>query len=190
MLAPTDVSTLAMLGAGAMSFDQIAGVRAVRSIERVLVWSRDRSNARLVAEIVGGEAVDDPNEAVAQADLISCATPARQPLFSDSSVKEVAHVNAIGAFTPEMVEVPAELLKRAYVVVDDLAAAAVEAGDLIQAGREPDTDLRELLADTAPEIREDVTVFKSVGIAAQDVAAAHRALTNAEHLGLGMFLPG
>jgi ornithine cyclodeaminase len=190
MLAPTDVSTLAMLGAGSMSFDQIAGVRAVRSIERVLVWSRDRSNARLVADLVGGEAVDDPNEAVARADVISCATPAHQPLFTDSAVKEIAHVNAIGAFTPEMVEVPAELLKRAYVVVDDLDAAAVEAGDLIQAGREPDTTLRELLADTAPEIREDVTVFKSVGIAAQDVAAAHRALTNAEHLGLGMFLPG
>jgi ornithine cyclodeaminase len=190
MMAPSDVSTMAMLGAGAMSFDQIAGVRAVRSIERVLVWSRDRSNARLVADLVGGAAVEDPNEAVAQADVISCATPSRQPLFSDSVVKEIAHVNAIGAFTPEMVELPAELLKRAYVVVDDVEAAAAEAGDLIQAGREPDTTLRELLADTAPEITEDVTVFKSVGIAAQDVAAAHLALANAEHLSLGMFLPG
>jgi ornithine cyclodeaminase len=134
--------------------------------------------------------VADPNEAVSEADVISCATPARQPLFSDSAVRETAHVNAVGAFTPEMVEIPAELMKRAYVVVDDVVAAAAEAGDLIQAGREPDTTLRELLADTAPEIKEDVTVFKSVGVAAQDVAAAHLALTNAERMGLGLFLPG
>jgi ornithine cyclodeaminase len=105
-------------------------------------------------------------------------------------VKEIAHVNAVGAFTPEMAELPPELLKRAYVVVDDVEAAAAEAGDLIQAERDPDTTLRELLADTAPDINEGVTVFKSVGVAAQDVAAAHLALTNAERLGLGTFLPG
>jgi len=190
MLAPRDVSTLAMLGAGAMAFDQIQAVKSVRRIERVLVWSRDRSNARMIADMVGGEPVGDANEAVAEADVISCATPARQALFADSAVKEVAHVNAVGAFTPEMVELPAELLKRAYVVVDDIDAAAAEAGDLIQAGRAPDTTLRELLADKAPEIREDVTVFKSVGVAAQDVAAAHLALVNADRLGLGMLLPG
>jgi ornithine cyclodeaminase len=190
MLAPREVSTLAMLGAGAMAFDQVQAVKSVRRIERVLVWSRDRSNARMIADMVGGEPVADANEAVAEADVISCATPATAPLFSDSAVREVAHVNAVGAFTPEMVELPAELLKRAYVVVDDLEAAAAEAGDLIQADREPDTTLRELLADKAPEIREDVTVFKSVGVAVQDVAAAHLALSNADRLGLGMLLPG
>jgi ornithine cyclodeaminase len=190
MLAPREVSTLAMLGAGAMAFDQVQAVKSVRRIERVLVWSRDRSNARMIADMVGGEPVADANEAVAEADVISCATPATAPLFSDSAVREVAHVNAVGAFTPEMVELPPELLKRAYVVVDDLEAAAAEAGDLIQADREPDTTLRELLADKAPEIREDVTVFKSVGVAVQDVAAAHLALSNADRLGLGMLLPG
>jgi ornithine cyclodeaminase len=190
MLAPRDVSTLAMLGAGAMAFDQVEAVRSVRRIERILVWSRDRSNARLIADMVGGETVADANEAVAEADVISCATPARAPLFLDSAVKEIAHVNAVGAFTPEMAELPPELLKRAYVVVDSVEAAAAEAGDLIQAERDPDTTLRELLADTAPDINEGVTVFKSVGVAAQDVAAAHLALTNAERLGLGTFLPG
>jgi ornithine cyclodeaminase len=190
LLATTDSSTLAMLGAGAMAFDQIQAVRAVRPIERILVWSRNPVNARMVAEMVGAEHVDDADEAVAEADVISCATPATSPILSDSSVRAGAHVNAVGAFTPEMVELPAELLKRAYVVVDDLEAAAAEAGDLIQADREPDTTLRELLADKAPEIREDVTVFKSVGVAVQDVAAAHLALSNADRLGLGMLLPG
>jgi ornithine cyclodeaminase len=181
---------MAMLGSGAMAFDQVAAIRAVRSIDRVLVWSRDRSNARLFAEMVGGEPVADPNEAVAEADVIACATPSRQPLFTESVVRQSVHVNAIGAFTPEMVELPAELLERAYVVVDDIDAAAAEAGDLIQAGRAPNTTLRAMLAGTSPEIGEDVTVFKSVGVAAQDVAAAHLALVNADRLGLGTLLHG
>lgn len=190
LLAPTDAAVLAMLGAGAMAFDQVQAMRAVRPIERILVWSRNPLNARMIAEMVGAEHVDDPDEAVAQADIISCATPATSPILSDRSVREGAHVNAVGAFTPEMVELPADLLERAFVVVDDLGAAAEEAGDLIQAGRLPNTSLRELLAGTSPQIGEDVTVFKSVGVAAQDVAAAHAALVNADRLGIGMLLPG
>jgi len=130
----------------------------------------------MVAEMVGGELVDDVAEAAAQADVISCATPATSPILDGSSVREGAHINAIGAYTPEMAELAPDLLERAYVVVDDLSAAAEEAGDLIQAGRLPDTSLRELLDGTSPEIAEEVTVFKSVGVAAQDVAAAHLAL--------------
>ena len=175
---------------GAMAFDQIEAVRAVRPIDRVMVWSRNPVNARMLAEMVGGEHVDEADEAASQADVISCATPATSPIFSESSVREGAHVNAIGAYTPEMAELAPDLLERAYVVVDDLSAAAEEAGDLIQAGRLPDTSLRELLAGTSPEISEDVTVFKSVGVAAQDVAAAHFALLNAEQLGVGTLLPG
>jgi ornithine cyclodeaminase len=190
LLATTDASTLAMLGAGAMAFDQIQAVRAVRPIDRILVWSRHPLNARMIAEMVGAEHVDDADEAVSQADVISCATPATEPILSDRSVREGAHVNAVGAFTPEMVELPADLLERAYVVVDDFGAAAEEAGDLIQAGRLPNTSLRELLAGTSPQIGEDVTVFKSVGVAAQDVAAAHAALANADRLGIGTLLPG
>jgi ornithine cyclodeaminase len=190
LLATTDSATMAMLGAGAMAFDQIQAIRAVRPIERILVWSRNPLNARMIAEMVGAEHVDDADEAVAQADVISCATPATSPILSDRSVREGAHINAVGAFTPEMVELPPDLLERAYVVVDDFAAASEEAGDLIQAGRLPNTSLRELLAGTSPQIGEDVTVFKSVGVATQDVAAAHTALVDADRLGIGTFLPG
>jgi ornithine cyclodeaminase len=190
LLAPADAAVLAMLGAGAMAFDQIEAVRTVRPIERIMVWSRNPLNARMIAEMVGAEHFDDADEAVSQADIISCATPATTPILSDRSVQPGAHVNAVGAFTPEMVELPPDLLERAYVVVDDLGAAAEEAGDLIQAGRLPNTSLRELLAGTSPQIGEDVTVFKSVGVAAQDVAAAHTALVNADRLGIGLHLPG
>lgn len=188
LLAKEDASTLAMLGAGAMGFDQIEAIRAVRPIKRVMVWSRDINNAQRLADRVKGEAVEDANRAVGQADIVSCATPATTPLFSDDSVNEGTHINAVGAFTPEMAELNPQTLERAYVVVDDVDAAAAEAGDLIQAEREPNTTLRALLAGTAPAIGEDVTVFKSVGVAAQDVAAGAMALRNGTKSGLGKLL--
>ncbi len=186
LLAKDSAKSLAMLGAGAMAYDQVEAVRAVRPIERVLVWSRSEESARRLAGMVDGEVEMDANHAVSQADVVSCATPSRAPLFYEGSVSPGTHLNAVGAFTPEMIELPARLLERAYVVVDDVDSAAAEAGDLIQAGREPSTILRELLAGTHPAIGEDVTVFKSVGVAAQDVAAAHRALQNAAEAELGI----
>ena len=186
LLAKDSASTLAMLGAGAMAFDQVEAVRAVRPIDRVLVWSRSAESAAGFAQRIGGEAVGRADDAVAQADVVSCATPATSPLFDPDAVKPGTHVNAVGAYRPDMAEVPADLLERAYVVVDDVEAAAAEAGDLIQADREPNTTLVDLLADTHPQIGEDVTVFKSVGIAAQDVAAAYRALANADDSGVGV----
>ncbi|MEX1126369.1 MAG: ornithine cyclodeaminase family protein [Acidimicrobiia bacterium] len=188
LLAPPEARTLVMLGAGAMAFDQVEAIRAARPIERILIWSRSGEKARALAGLVGGEAVAYADNAVAEGDIVSCATPATSPLFDASLVRPSTHVNAVGAFTPLMAELPPELLARAYVVVDDFEAAASEAGDLIQAHRQPDTTLRELLAGTNPEIGEDVTVFKSVGVAAQDVAAGYRALMNAAHMGLGPHL--
>lgn len=188
LLAREDARTLVMLGAGAMAFDQIEAVRAVRPIERVLIWSRSTEKARALGGLVGGEAVAYADNAVAEADVISCATPASSPLFDPALVRPLTHVNAVGAFTPWMAELPPDLLNRAYVVVDDLEAAASEAGDLIQAHRQPDTTLRELLAGSNPESSSDVTVFKSVGVAAQDVAAGYRALMNAAGSGIGTLL--
>ncbi len=187
LLTSDQPKSLAMLGAGAMAFDQIEAIRAVRRVDRLLVWSRSPENARALATRAGGEAVDDASEAVAQADVVSCATPATHPLFDGTAVRPGTHINAVGAFTPEMVEIPPDVMARAYVVVDDIDAAAAEAGDLIQAGREPDATLGELLAGTSPG-PADVTLFKSVGVAAQDVAAAKRALDNAAELGLGIEL--
>ncbi len=188
LVAAKTASCLAMLGAGAMAFDQIEAIRAVRPIRRILVWSRSKDRAADFAARVGGESVVDPDEAVGQADVISCATPSHSPLFDDSSVRPGSHVNAVGAFTPAMVELPPGLVRRSYVVVDDFDAAAAEAGDLIQAGSEPSTTLFHLLAGNHPSIDAEVTIFKSVGIAIQDVAAAQRALENAAIAGIGTVL--
>jgi ornithine cyclodeaminase len=187
LLTSDQPKSLAMLGAGAMAYDQIEAIRTVRQIDRLLVWSRTSENASALARRVGGEAVVDANEAVAHADVVSCATPATSPLFDETAIRPGTHINAVGAFTPEMVEVPPEIVRRAFVVVDDVDAAAAEAGDLIQAGRGPDATLGELLAGTLPG-QADVTLFKSVGVAAQDVASARSALENAAELGLGVEL--
>ncbi len=177
LLARPDAGVLAMLGAGAMAPDQIEAVKAVRSIRRVIVWSRSAAHARALAERIGAEWTDDADQAVAEADVVCCATPATAPLFSDSSVRPGTHINAVGAFRPEMAEVPPATLDRAYVVIDDDEAARQEAGDLIQADRFPaNATLGDVLAGRHPAIGEDVTVFKSVGIASQDVAAGVAAL--------------
>ncbi len=188
LLASGEASTLAMFGSGAMAFDQVEAIRTVRPIDRVLVWSRSIENAEKLAARVGGEAVADPDEAAGQADIISCATPSTSPLFDAGTVGPGTHLNAVGAFTPDMVELPPALVERAYIVVEDMEAAAAEAGDLIQAGREANATMRQVLDGSAPQVGEDVTIFKSVGIAAMDVAAAGRALANAERESLGVDL--
>lgn len=188
ILARPDSRTLAMLGAGAMAYDQVRAVQEVRPINDVLIWSRDIANARALAERVGGSAVADPDEAVAEADVISAATPATEPLFAPGSVRPGTHINAVGAFTPAMCEIPPEIVRDAMVIVDDVAAAAEEAGDLLQADRSPDGTVADLLAGrhrgrTGPA---EITFFKSVGIASQDVAAGAAALARAEEMGLGV----
>jgi alanine dehydrogenase len=188
LLAAPTASVLAMLGAGAMAADQVSAVRAVRPIERVLVWSRNGEHAAALADLVGGEVAADADAAVAAADVVCCATPAPSPLFDHMSVGPGTHINAVGAFTPDMAEIPPETMERAYVVVDDVDAASAEAGDLIRADRGPNATIGDLLAGRAPAIGEDVTVFKSVGIASQDVAAAEWALRRAAQLDLGVVL--
>jgi alanine dehydrogenase len=190
ILARPDSRTLALLGAGAMADDQVKAMREVRPIDDVLVWSRTRARAEALAARVGGTAVDDPDRAVEAADIVTTVTPARAPLFRPESIRPGTHLNAVGAHTPEMAEVPADVLARATVFVDDREAAAAEAGDLLQAGREPDGTIADLLAGRVGgrEAHDDITMFKSVGIASQDVAAAAAALLTAEEEGLGIRL--
>jgi ornithine cyclodeaminase len=185
LLADPSAETMAMLGAGAMAADQIEAIRSVRPITGVRIWSRDIANARSLASAVGGSAVATAEEAVRGAEVITTATPARRPLFDARWVASGAHVNAIGAFTPEMCELPPELVREAFVAVDDVEAAAAEAGDLIQAGVHPDATIGDLLAGRISAGR-GATVFKSVGIASQDVAAAAQALERAAELGIGI----
>lgn len=187
LLARPDARTMAMLGSGAMAFDQVMAVKEVRPILDVLVWSRDPAHAAALAERVEGEITQDASEAVGAADVVTSATPSRIPLFDPEVVRPGTHINAVGAFTPEMSEIPPEVVSAARVFVDDVEAAAVEAGDLLQAGREPDGTIGDLLAGRLHVKRshDDITLFKSVGIASQDIAAGAAAVARARELGIG-----
>lgn len=191
LLSPRDAATLAMLGAGVVSAHQIEAVCCVRPIRTITIWSRSTARAHTLANTVRQRhpaiqvvVSEDANAAVAQADVICCATPSRQPLFEATTVRAGTHINAVGAFTPEMTELPSALLRTARVFVDNRQAAAVEAGDLLQAHRDPDGELGDILADRMPgrENTQQITVFKSVGIASQDVAGAVAALLGIEAL--------
>lgn len=185
LLAPPGEATLAMLGAGAMAADQIAAISAVRNLSDIRIWSRDRAHAERLADRIGGTTANTTAEAIKGATIISAATPSTMSLFEDSCLTEPVHVNAVGAFTPEMCEIPAGFVRRAFVVVDDLEAAAAEAGDLLQANVEPDCTVADLI--TGRQLRpKGNTFFKSVGIASQDVAAGVAALKQADELGLGL----
>jgi ornithine cyclodeaminase len=187
LLADPSATSMAMLGAGAMAEDQIAAVRAVRDIDRLVIWSRSFERAAALAETAGGIPARDADQAVSESDVVSTATPSTEPLFAASSLTGRTHINAVGAYTPSMVEIPPEIVMAALVVVDDEDAASHEAGDLISAGRTPDLDLTTLIEDGAPD-HGPLTFFKSVGIASQDIAAAATALENAARLGLGVDL--
>jgi alanine dehydrogenase len=196
-LAREDARVLTVFGAGAQARTQIAAVRAVRDIREVRVVSRTRTSAqRLADELEGVEAsaVDDPTEAVRGADVICAATTSTTPVFPGTAVEPGTHVNGVGSFKPTMQEVDAQLLSGALVVVDARDAALEEAGDLIIPIREGvfgadhvAAELGEILAGRAPgrTSPDQVTYFKSVGNAVQDVAVGLLAVREAEARGLG-----
>lgn len=185
LLAPADSHVLGMIGAGAQSADQIRAVCCVRPITEVRIASRTAPRARQLAvrlrdelpnvQFVSVEAIAD---AVTDADVICTATPSSAPLFEAGLLKPTVHVNAVGAFTPQMCELPPELLRDARIVaIDEYEAAMVEAGDLLQAidhGYLTPDRLIEIgkLLTNPPSPQSGWTVFKSVGIAAQDLEVA------------------
>jgi len=187
LLAPRGPAVMAMLGAGAMAADQVAAIRAVRPVDEVRVWSRTLERAMALATRIDGRAVRSAAEALDGATIVTTATPSTLPLFADDDAGAVRHINAVGAFTPSMVEIPPDLVRRAFVVVDDRLAASIEAGDLLQADVEPDATMADVLAGRVRP-SGSLTLFKSVGIASQDVAGASRALQKAGDLDLGLIL--
>jgi ornithine cyclodeaminase len=188
LLARTDATVLAMIGAGAQAAWQVRAVLAARPIREVRVYartptSRDQFATSLAAELgpdVGVSAVPSAVEAVRGADVVCCATTSSEPVFDADWLTPGTHVNGVGAFRLGMVELPPELFARAALVaVDSRAAALAEAGDLVaalEAGLLTEDGFVEI--GTVPSDwaagrdPEAITVFKSVGLAIQDVAAA------------------
>ncbi|HUP51496.1 MAG TPA: ornithine cyclodeaminase family protein [Longimicrobiales bacterium] len=197
LLARADSSTVALFGAGVQARMQLEAVRCVRPVTDVRVVSRSGASAEaLVAELEGVSArrVERPEDALLGADIVITATNSTTPVFDGSLVEPGAHVTAIGSFTPDMREVDTALVLRARVVVDQRDAALSEAGDIMGPIRDGAVDasvvsaeLGDIVLGRAPGRLEhdEITLFKSVGNAVQDVAIAVHVLAVAEERGLG-----
>ncbi len=183
LLARPDARRMTLIGAGAQAADQFRAVRAVRPIDTLTVVDLQPERAeRLLAvlepelEGIRADVSSDANAAVSRADIVSCATTSRLPLFDAGALQPDVHVNAIGSFRPDMQELPEDLLANSTIVVDEHEAVAEEAGEIINAVRSGAitlsdiADLSTALSNTAPRARW--TVFKTVGVAVEDWAIA------------------
>ena len=185
-LARPDARTLLVVGTGALAPFMAEAHGALRRLDRVLVWGRHadragRTAAALVARGMPAMAVADLDRALAEADIVSCATTAREPILRGARVRPGTHVDLVGAFTRDMRESDDDLVARAEVFVDTYAGALKEAGDLVQpieqgaiAREHVRAELAELAAGTHPgrSGRDAITLFKSVGTALEDLCAA------------------
>ena len=176
-LARPDASRLLVVGTGALAPHMAEAHAAVRPIRRIDVWGRDPAKARataaaLTASGLPAEPANDLEAASRAADVITCATTSRVPLVRGAWLRPGTHVDLVGGFTPEMREADDEALHRARVFADS-AAARHEAGDLVQTGAEPIADLCLLASKGAARNGDtEITLFKSVGMAIEDLAAA------------------
>lgn len=205
LLARPESTMLAILGAGVQARSHIEAVCAIRPIETVHVYSpspdrvesllrefadKAEFQARFTAAVSTADALDG-------ADVVCTTTTSAMPVFADNCLKTGVHINAIGSYKPEAAEIPAESVVRSKVVVDSRDAAWLEAGNLIQpfrAGRIGQDHIHAELGEIVLGLRpgrtnaQEMTLFKSVGIAVQDAFAARVAVANARRLGLGQVI--
>ena len=169
-LAAPDAKVLALLGAGVQGRAHFQVLPHVRRFEEIRVWNRTPERAEHFAAKHGVKAM--PLEAaVRDADVIVTATSAQAPILKGAWLKPGAHVNAVGAARPDWRELDDEAMAN-VVMVDSYEGARSEAGDVILSGVTPYAELGEVLNGTKPARADETTIFKSLGMAVQDVAAA------------------
>lgn len=185
-LSREDAAHLVMVGAGALAPYLVRAHASVRPIRRVTIWNRTRGHAvqAAFALAVGGlevEVADDLEAAVREADIVSCATLSAKPLVRGKWLKKGTHVDLVGGFTPKMREADDDAIKKSRVYVDTRAGALKEAGDIVQPLKKGVLgktgvrgDLFELCQGKAKGRTKaaEITLFKSVGTAIEDLAAA------------------
>ena len=200
-LARTDARRVACFGAGVQARFQLLCLAASRRLEHIAVLGRDPGRARAfvaaMRETLGGivELGTEPRAAVREADLVVCATTSATPIVFGADLHPGTHVDAVGAFRPTDRELDSEAVRRGRVVVDTYAGALPEAGDLVIPIGEGVIDRTHVVAELAELVtgtREgrihdrDITIFKSVGFALEDLAAARLAYERARATGTGV----
>lgn len=200
LMARRDAKVVALFGAGVQARTQLEAVRCVREVTEVRIVSRSgQGSDALVSELEGIEAhrVDDADAAIAGADIVIAATSSSVPVFDGSKIEPGTHVTGVGSFTTEMREVDTELVRRARVIVDQREAILEEAGDIVGPIRDGDVEASVMVGEIGDVVLgrvagrtspEDITFFKSVGNAVQDVSVAARVLARAERDGLGVLV--
>ena len=202
LLARPESKVVAIFGAGAQGRTQLEAACTARKLETAFLVDPNPEKAQVFArEIQETGMLDDirvlqsAREALETADIICTATTSTKPVFADQDLKAGTHISAVGSYTPDMQEVPAETLQRAKLFVDSRSASLEEAGDLIQpirAGLFDETHISGELGEVVlgkiagRQSPDEITYFKSVGIAVQDAMAAQVALTNARRMNIGI----
>jgi alanine dehydrogenase len=171
LLARADTKVLTILGSGVQARSHLEALRLVRHFSDVRVWSP--RNAEVFAQEFKVRAIAAAEGAVRGADVIVVATSATTPVLRGEWVTPGAHINAVGATRPDWRELDDDVLRRATIYVESCEAALKESGDVIAAGTEP-IEIGEVVARKQPArtSSDEITLFKSVGVAAEDVAAA------------------
>lgn len=202
LLARKDSKVVAIFGAGAQGRTQLEAACNARNIETAFIFSPNLDKAKVFAEETAGRnsipkdirVAKTPKESIENADIICTATTSSKPVFEDKDLKPGAHISAVGAYTPEMQELPIETVARARIIVDSYATVMDEAGDIVQAiraGAIQESDIHAELGEIVLGIKsgrqsdDEITFFKSVGNAVQDAVAAQLALQNARVMKLG-----
>jgi ornithine cyclodeaminase/alanine dehydrogenase-like protein (mu-crystallin family) len=170
-LASEDARVLAILGSGVQARTHLQALKLVRSFEEIRIWSRTAEHAdRFAAET--GATPTSAERAVRDADVVVTVTSAAEPILKGAWLKAGAHVNAVGAVGPKPRELDDEAMKHAAVMVESREAASHESGEIRHSGVEIYAELGKVLAGITAKPHGQATVFKSLGIAVEDVAAA------------------
>src|SRR2546428_3949403 len=170
LLASPDAKILAILGSGVQARSHVEALGLVRQFEEVRVWSPTKEHAKQFAEEIGGTAVS-AEEAVRGADVVVTVTNSRTPVLKGSWLKRGCHVNAIGACRPDWRELDDEAMAN-VVFVDSREGAMKESGDVLLSGAKIHAELGEALSGKVATRVNETTVFKSSGMAVEDIAAA------------------
>ena len=185
-LVNKNADTLLMIGTGNLAPHMIKAHCVVRDYSRILIWGRNKEKAERLAlslDIKDKEIVakNDLKEALNDADVISCATLTQRPLILGDWIKPGQHLDLVGAFTPDMAEADSQAIAMSKIVVDTYEGALSESGELINALKEGRIEKKHILSDLRELVLEeknirndldDITLFKSVGTALEDLAAA------------------
>jgi ornithine cyclodeaminase/alanine dehydrogenase-like protein (mu-crystallin family) len=177
-LASPEARVLALLGSGVQAKAHLEALSRVRDFDEVRVWSRTPDHAKRFAEQHGVKAMD-AKSAVLGADVVVTATNAREPVLEGRWLKPGAHVNSVGAPRPNWRELDDEAMDN-LLVVDSREAVLQESGDVILSRARIYAELGELIAGTKPCSVAETTVFKSVGLAIEDIVAAKLVLDRSD----------